>query len=1250
MTITPRFKLGRHLGTGGMGVVYEAYDSERRQQVALKKLLGGDPAAIYRLKKEFRSLADLAHPNLISLYELINEGDEWFFTMELVEGIDFISYVRPCFTPANEQDATLRHTAPDPARKPGKADAEQGATLIQARAIQNSEVVPERMPCLARLEILRSVLRQLTDGIEAVHRAGKLHRDLKPSNVLVTPQGRAVVLDFGVVADLTIGRHQTLAGTPAYMAPEQITDQPATAATDWYALGVMLYEALTGRPPFPGDNFYALAIQKQETDPPPPASVVNGVPHDLNALCVDLLHRDPTRRPSAADILRRLGGPAPPRITHTTPQPHDLPFVGRAAQLRILYEAASRARGGGQPVALLVHGRSGLGKTALVRHFIDELRARDPSAVVLNGRCYEHESVPYKALDSLVDDLMQYLRRLNSLEVKAVLPTDSAAIARLFPVLEEIEAVKKARLKAPPIVDSQEIRTRAFAALREMASRISDDRSLVLFLDDLQWGDRDSAQLVAELLRPPQAPALLLIGTYRPEEAEESPFLTEFRKLRNDRAFGNVHELALEELLPDEAHDLARAVAGGRASAERIEAIAREAAGSPFFIQELARSTDDAGEQEDVITSLDDVIRARVRRLPEAAQHLLEIVAIAGQPIAAEPAIAAAGIGEDGHQQIAALRAGNLVRTRLRGGLEELIAYHDRVREAVIDRIDPIRRQDCHLRLALALEQFGGDAEVLSTHFDRAGQPERAASYAFVAAETAAQALAFDHAARLFRFAIGVIGIDRVPVERVIQLAEALGNAGRAAEAARHYLMAADLVDAKRALDMRRHASEHLLRSGHVDEGLRIMKDVLTSVGLKLPTPRRAIFGVIVRRLLLKLRGLRYQARTQQELSPDLMMRIDVAWGVTIGLARIDYIRSAYFQSIQLALALKLGDPYRIARALSVEAGMASVRGGPAMRQAGALLDEADRHCRQIGHPHLLGMAKLCRATAYYFAGQFRPGVREAEEAEKIFREQCTGVTWEIDTSQIYSLYSLEYLGNLRELATRIPLLQRQAEDRGDLYHLIHFAARPNVVWLAQDDPDTAERYLASVAANRPREETFAKSFHFPQFVELFARSQLDIYRGRGVESWTRVQDLRPDHARWMSRVQLVRIESRHLRARCGLAAAAETGDKHILAEVQREADLIFAERMPWSLPLAESLRAGVYAVQGRVEQSRALFESAVRNFEKVEMSLFAAAAKRRLGEITGGDTGRALIDEADQWMSSQGVMRPDRLTRVMTP
>ena len=129
-----------------------------------------------------------------------------------------------------------------------------------------------------------------------------------------------------------------------------------------------------------------------------------------------------------------------------------------------------------------------------------------------------------------------------------------------------------------------------------MMARIADEHELVIFLDDLQWGDRDSAQLIGELLRPPHAPSLLLIGTYRSEEASTSAFLSEFHKLRDGEVVADMREIALEELPAEDAKDLARAVAGPRATAARVEAIARESAGSPFFIQELARFADEDGD------------------------------------------------------------------------------------------------------------------------------------------------------------------------------------------------------------------------------------------------------------------------------------------------------------------------------------------------------------------------------------------------------------------------------------------------------------------------------------------------------------------------------------------------------------------------------------------------------------------------------------------------------------------------------
>src|SRR5689334_10222061 len=194
--VAGRFQLLERLGGGGMGVVYAAHDQALDRRVALKTLRCADPAAIYRFKAEFRSLVDVAHPNLVTLHELTMAAGEWFFTMELVKGSNFLSWVRR------------------PAPR------------------------------------LRIALLQLAEGLSALHAAGKLHRDIKPSNVLVNGEGRVVVLDFGLVTELVPRERQPwdlqFAGTPHYMAPEVLGGEAASPASDWYSVGVMLYEALTG--------------------------------------------------------------------------------------------------------------------------------------------------------------------------------------------------------------------------------------------------------------------------------------------------------------------------------------------------------------------------------------------------------------------------------------------------------------------------------------------------------------------------------------------------------------------------------------------------------------------------------------------------------------------------------------------------------------------------------------------------------------------------------------------------------------------------------------------------------------------------------------------------------------------------------------------------------------------------------------------------------------------------------------------
>ncbi|MBV8554165.1 MAG: serine/threonine-protein kinase PknK, partial [Planctomycetaceae bacterium] len=410
------YEIHGELGRGGMGVVYRAYDRNRDELVALKTMHRLGPEALYRFKREFRALADVHHPNLVRLYELTSDGQSWSFTMELVQGLDFLAFAR---APLDRTDAEMEEdrSASDmgpPGARTGDRDAvadrvstdpEPGGAGARARPDSPASLSP------SQLSRLRGALGQLAQGVVALHEAGRLHRDIKPTNVLVTRRGRVVLLDFGLAAELDpTGLHQSseqqILGTAAYMAPEQAAGLSVSPASDWYSVGAMLFEALTGRRPFLGRPLEVL-MDKQNYEPPPPRALVPDVPEDLNALCVALLRRDPRARPSGAEVLQRLGA-APRDLPRLGTQRR--PFVGRAAQLAALGAAFAAVRRG-RTVAVFVHGSSGVGKSALMRRFLEGLTEGD-EAVVLAGRCYEQESVAYKALDTLIDALIRYLRRL----------------------------------------------------------------------------------------------------------------------------------------------------------------------------------------------------------------------------------------------------------------------------------------------------------------------------------------------------------------------------------------------------------------------------------------------------------------------------------------------------------------------------------------------------------------------------------------------------------------------------------------------------------------------------------------------------------------------------------------------------------------------------------------------------------------------------------------------------------------------
>lgn len=1241
-----RFMIQRRIGAGGMGVVYEAFDRDRAQAVALKKLLATDAAAIVRIKNEFRALADVVHPNLVRLYELIGEGEDWFFTMELIDGADFLNYVRGRRASILDGETTEGSTT-EKSTLIGHRDRPFEAERVRlARTESAGEDV------VLDYDTLRRTLRQLAEGVAALHDVGKLHRDLKPSNVLVTPEERVIVLDFGLATDIAgFDKKMTFGGTPAYMAPEQIAEMPATDASDCYAIGVMLYEALTGKLPFSG-NFYSMLMQKRTTDPRPPIELVESIPQDLSRVCAELLRRDPGGRLSARALVDRVATRHERAMARavTLIRPRGTRFIGRIAQLEQL-ESAFLATEKGTPVTVMLRGQSGMGKSALVRHFLHEVQRRDPSLVVFTGRCYEQESVPYKAVDSLIDDLARYLKRASPLEAKALLPTDVAALARLFPVLQELDQLTKGRRKPVEIRDSQELRRRAFAALRELLSRMTDDRRVILFLDDVQWGDRDSAALLAELLRPPDAPPLLVIAAHRTEEADSSPLLAELRKIREaeESALGEVREISLETLTENEAYDLARtllqdSVVRPENDGGRVNAIAREAGGSPFFIVELARYSESTGlttgEYGAGDMALDSVIHSRISLLPEGARDLLEVVAVAGRPIVSTAANTAAGLNREDQGMLARLRADHLLRTRVRGGRDEVDTYHDRIREAILSALPPDRRRAHHLTIAQKLQADGArDPEVLTVHYREAGDAPRAAALALEAGDRAAEALAFENAAHFYGMALE-LSAGAVSPALLTKLADSLANAGRGPEAAPIYLRAAEAVaDKHEAIELRRKAMECLLRAGHVDGGLQLIRDVVASVGMEFPeTSKQAILGVILGRLRLLLRGLRAKERPAEAVPPQLLASIDVCWGVVTGLARIDNIRSAYFQPIHLRLALQAGEPYRLSRALATEACFSSTKGEKTRTKTERLVSRAERSARAIAEPQAIGMSMMARSLESYYLGLFRDSVQQADEAESIFRERCTGVSWEISTTSNYALCSLALLGELGQLAQRVPQRVREAEEHGDLYAGLDPVCRPGIMWLAADDPDAARRAVRQVM-----DRWSLQGFHFQHYLEMFAENQVDLYIGNWASAWRRSDERWPlMKSAFLLRIPQVKIEALHLVGRSALAAAKASGDVLLIERAERNAHEIEKESAPWAQPFALALRAGVHALRGSRDESVDTLAQAARMFEKWDLMLYAKAADYRRGA--------AMRTNAEEWLRFRGVKNVPNFVDVLMP
>lgn len=1208
---TDRFDVRRRLGSGGMGVVYEAYDRDRSERVALKTLLRADASAIFRFKREFRTLADLTHPNLVSLYELHADQGQWFFTMELIDGVSFVRFVR-------HTTAALPGVTPD------------GKLLDAAR--------------------LRDALGQLAQGVQALHNAGILHRDIKPSNILVSADGRVRVFDFGIAGEMAAkDRDVTVAteryGTADYLAPEQAAGSMGTIASDWYAVGVVLYESLTGRRPYLGDNLSVL-LQKMREDPPPPETLVPDAPADLCETCRQLMARHVSDRLGGAELLDRLGTAQSTATMDAGARVNDRQaLVGREGELAALAAAFEDVRRG-RAVSMCVYGPSGWGKSTVVDHFLDRAGGKE-RAVVLTGRCYDRESMPYKALDAVIDSLSTYLRSLPGDRVEALLPRDVRVIARLFPVLRRVEAVETAPQRDLDLPDPIEMRRRAVAALRELLARMSDRYALAMYIDDLQWADADSLAVLDELMKPPDAPPLLLIAAFRSEEVDARPFL----KAVIARADGDAHRAMPVGPLPEaDARALVQGQLGPRAHERLVDSIVREAGGSPFLLEQLIQYVlqSDTSSATAAI-ALREMLDARFGRLPDGSRSVLEVLAVARHPVDAETACRVAGFGGESRALVSTLRAARMLRSSGEPGHIEV--YHDRIRETIASTVGTETAAGIHLRLAQELSaRPDSDPATLYEHYVAAGAIDLAATQAIAAAEKAAAALAFDRAARFYRHALEVTAAAGGPVGGLgAKLGEALANAGRPLESANAFLAVCDTLSESDGLEFRRRAAEQLLFGGHSDRGLEVMRDLLRTVGLALPaSTRHTIAKLVVGRLRVRLRSLDYRERQAAEVPPADLLRIDVCGDCAVGLSLVDPVQAAYFGTRYLLLALAAGEPTRVARALAMEVGFLASPGGMPNARTALVLSRSLALAERLDQPRALALAYVNAGSSDVLRGRWRHAVDYLLRAEQVLKERCTGVLWESTTCQSLLLSSLIYLGDLTEAARRLPLMLGDAPDRGNLYAATEARTRANFCWLALDDPQRARR-----EATEALERWSRRSFHRQHNNALIAHTNTDLYLGEAAAARERVESHWPIVSKTLiMRVQLFRVESRYLRARAALAVAAASGrDVNTLLQFSdARAAEIAKENMPWSNPFVPLLRGAAATLRRDTAAAAGLLRASAAAFEAVDMSLYAGVSRRRLGQLLGGDEGGRLVADADAAMMARGIKRPDRVADVLAP
>lgn len=1144
----PRFEVLGELGRGSMGVVHDVLDRELERRVALKTLSDVGPEALAAVKREFRLLRHVEHPNVVGYHELFfgTGGNAWF-TMERIEGRPFPEVLREAFAAGDE--AGVRH-----------------------------------------------LVAQAVDALRAIHAVGAVHRDIKPSNLVVDGQRRVFVLDLGLAE---LGRRlvpgKEVAGTLAYLAPEALFGS-ASPASDWFSLGAVLAEAIGGRLPWEPWSFTDRVV--------PPERLRASLPEPCWPWLVDaivgLLAPDPARRRAEVE---RGAGDAPG-------EPPSSIFVGRTGELARL-EQALRLASGGERVLVEIEGPAGIGKTSLLEAFLAPLRERR-EVVVVAGDCHHTEQIPYRALDPVLEDLAEALRRRAGFGDE-----EAIALLRRWQMVGTLPgrlmAVEPTPEPSGPRSASRvpsEQRREALRALQQVWTALRRSATTVVVLENVQWGDADSASLLWELVEP--AGPLLLVLSRRSGESV-GPFEERWRTLGWS---GSRESIVLGELPEPDGAALVASLRPG-AGAHEVEAIVRAAKGVPFLLQGLSRA-DDGG-----VGDLRSLTERRLARLDDHAVRLLRLLSLQPEPLPTAVLLEAAGVGPGGIVALRRLESAGLVRNE---SAAQIALYHELLREPVRSTHDRGAEPELHDRLAGALHALAPDRiEARVVHLVGAGRVTDAADACHDGADAARQRMEFLREAAWLRRELELR--ERRDVDLLERCALAYYNAGHHAQAGEAYVeafQAAASSDAssRRIERLKARAADALTAAGRVDAGEAIYRELLVDKGVPYVRSRaRGIAEGMWHRLRANVAP--FQPPRVESLHDPWEMELlrSTAQKLTLSRMHVAFAMSG----LHFARAMRGGTALDQAEAIATEATFQAGLGGWWAKRSEALIQRLEWLFSTYELPAHRNVEQT-RGPWHWHFGRWAACAADCGRAAQRIRIENPGDGLRLAIADSFGNSARSFMGDFGTLEQEVDDALQAALDRGDQFaHLLLDAGDVGIRYFVRGDLEGAEALSRRVPSYIPAD---AGVMEYSAATHI-ARTHL--YAGRVREAAEHLHDAIPRLQRNQALAMRVpRAITTELHARA-LARLALDGDRKARRGLGRCIAVLRRIDLPFAAAMVAKARGALAHAEGDPERARACYREAAEGFERADMRLFAWAARVGAGDdvpcpVVAGDRERLLL------------------------